>query len=75
MATADQARLQAALDFLKPDETAAQFLARNYADQVRTGVDFIDRQLTLRSNSVLEISGLAGSGKTELLYSVRPLTL
>lgn len=63
--------LQAALSLLQPDETAAQFLARTFAEQIFTGVPLIDHRSPLRATHVLEISGLAGTGKTELLYSVR----
>ena len=63
--------LQAALSLLQPDETAAQFLARTFAEQIFTGVPFIDHRSPLRGTHVLEVCGLAGTGKTELLYSVR----
>lgn len=63
--------LQAALAFLHPDETAAQFLARSFVEQIHTGVPLIDLRAPLRATNVVEISGLASTGKTEILYSVR----
>ncbi len=62
--------LRAALELLEPDETAQTLLSRTLAEKIATGVGVLDRASPLRPTSVLEISGLAGSGKTELLYSV-----
>jgi hypothetical protein len=62
--------VQAALAFLQPDETAAQFLARSFVEQIHTGVPLIDLRAPLRATHVVEISGLASTGKTEILYSV-----
>ena len=63
-------RPRAALELLEPNETAQTFLTRTLAEKISTGVGILDRRSPLRPTSVLEISGLAGSGKTELLYSV-----
>ena len=59
-----------ALAFLRPDETAGQFLARSYVRPFFTGVGFLDDRLSLRPASVVEVAGLAGVGKTELLLNV-----
>ena len=61
---------QEALALLHSDETAGQFLARSHAQPFYTGVSFLDHRLSLRPNSVVEVSGLAGAGKTELLLNV-----
>lgn len=63
-------REQEALAFLLPDETAGQFLARSHVQPFYTAVGFLDHRLSLRHNSVVEVAGLAGAGKTELLLNV-----
>ncbi|KAL4521372.1 hypothetical protein Ndes2437B_g08037 [Nannochloris sp. 'desiccata'] len=62
--------VRAAIAFLQPDETAAQFLARSFVEQIHTGVPLIDLRAPLRATNVVEISGLASTGKTEILYSI-----
>ena len=59
-----------ALLFLQPDETCAQFLSRCHVEPLCTGLPLIDRRSPLRPATFLEIAGRAGTGKTELLYSV-----
>lgn len=59
-----------ALSFLQPDETAAQLLSRCHVESLRTGLAFIDGRSPLRPGCFVEIGGLAGTGKTEILYSV-----
>ena len=55
------------LDFLKPDETAAEFLARTHAEPIGTGLFFA---ASLRPGQVLEISGPSGAAKSEILIQV-----
>ena len=62
--------MNVALSFLQPNETAAQFLVRSIMEQISTGVPFIDHRAPLRSSSVVEICGLASTGKSQILYSV-----
>lgn len=59
-----------ALVFLQPDETAAQFFSRCHVEPLLTGLPLIDRHSPLRPSSFVEVAGLAGTGKTELLYCV-----
>lgn len=59
------------LAFLRPDETAAEFLARSYVASLPTGVPLIDGFVSLRAGNVLEVSGPHGSGKSEVLVQVR----
>lgn len=58
------------LSFLRPDETAAEFLLRTYVEPFRSGCALLDRHVSLRPGHVLEVAGAAGSGKTELLVQV-----
>lgn len=61
------------LSFLRPDETAAELLARTYTGEpLATGVALIDREAPLRPGQVLELAGPPGSGKTDVLVQVRP---
>ena len=55
------------LDFLKPDETAAEFLARTHAEPINTGLFFAH---SLRPGQVLEICGPSGTAKSEILIQV-----
>lgn len=55
------------LQFLTPDETAAQLLKRVAVEPLLTGVPFFDGRTRLRPNHLALISGCTGSGKTELL--------
>eukprot|EP00884_Botryococcus_braunii_P020909 jgi/Botrbrau1/7501/Bobra.0095s0037.1 len=55
---------EALTDFLKPDETAAQLVARVSRPPLRTGVFFAP---TLRAGYILELAGPSGSAKTEIL--------
>ena len=57
------------LAFLKPDETAAQLLARTHVEPINTGLPFAS---TLRQGQVLEVSGPSGAAKSEILQQVRP---
>lgn len=59
------------LAFLRPDETAAAFLARSYVASLPTGVPLIDGFVSLRGGNVLEVTGPHGSGKSEVLVQVR----
>jgi ABC-type transport system involved in cytochrome c biogenesis ATPase subunit len=59
--------------FLEPDESAAQLLARLQAEQLQTGLPFIDAHMTLRPGTLLEVVGPAGCGKTRLLLRVRAM--
>ena len=59
------------LAFLRPDETAAELLARTYVEPLYTGVSLLDNFVSLRPGNVLEVAGAAGTGKTEILAQVR----
>lgn len=61
----------AALSFLQPDETFADFLSRVDIKSLPCGIPIIDHRFPLRNGTILEISGCAGTGKTEILYHVR----
>eukprot|EP00887_Chlorella_sp_A99_P000609 scaffold5.g609.t1 len=68
MASADALAAQhRLLAFLRPDETAAELLARTYVEPLLTGVPLVDRHAPLRAGHVLEVAGGAGSGKTDVL--------
>lgn len=58
--------------FLRPDETAAQLLARVSRPPLRTGVFFAP---TLRAGYVLELAGASGCAKTEILIQVIAIAL
>jgi len=58
------------LKWITPDETASQFLKRQAAEAVPTGLPFIDSHVILRPGSVLEIVGPSGSAKSEILIQV-----
>lgn len=60
------------LRFATPDETAAEFFARQVSEAVPTGVAPIDAHVKLRPGQVLELAGPTGTGKSELLAEVRP---
>ena len=55
------------LDFLKPDETAAQFLARTHVEPISTGIFFA---ASIRPGQALEICGPSGTAKSEILIQV-----
>jgi ABC-type iron transport system FetAB ATPase subunit len=59
------------LKWVTPDETAAEFLTRQFREAVSTGLPFVDKHVKLRPGHVLEIIGPAGTAKTELLTEVR----
>lgn len=61
--------------FLRPDETAASFLSRSRHPGFLATIPFLDRHLTSRQGTILEIVGPAGVGKSTLLYVVSPLGL
>ena len=58
------------LRFLRPDETAAQLLARTYVQPLHTGLPLIDRVLSFRGGQVLEVAAPAGAGCTTALLQV-----
>jgi RecA/RadA recombinase len=58
------------LEFITPDETAAEFFRRQGQEAVATGLSFIDAHLKLRPGQILELAGPAGSAKSELLIQV-----
>ena len=60
------------LAFLKPDETAAELIARTHVDPIHTGLHFAS---TLRPGQVLEVSGPSGAAKTEILAQVNGSTI
>ena len=55
------------LAFLKPDETAAELIARTHVEPIHTGLPFAS---ILRPGEVLEVSGPSGAAKTEILTQV-----
>jgi ABC-type lipoprotein export system ATPase subunit len=63
------------LKLVTPDETAAEFFRRQGREAVATGLSFIDAHIKLRPGHILELSGPAGSGKTELLVQVRVISI
>lgn len=58
---------------LQPDETVLDYLSRDLAQRVETGIQILDCGSTLHMTDVIEICGQGGAGKTEILYSVREL--
>lgn len=56
--------------FLEPDETAYDLFARIVVDPVRTGIPFLDQAVFLRPGDVVELVGVSGSAKSELLVQV-----
>ena len=50
-----------------PNTSAASFLSRTLTDPVLTGVPFIDQHGALRAGQLMEVCGVGGSGKTEIL--------
>lgn len=63
---------QQLLRFVAPDETAAEFFARQASEAVPIGAPCIDQHVRLRPGQVLELVGPTGSGKSELLAQARP---
>ena len=59
------------LQFVAPDETAADFLRRQATEALATGLPCVDSHLKLRPGHVLELVGPTGCGKSELLAEVR----
>jgi hypothetical protein len=59
------------LKWVTPDETATEFLVRQFREAVSTGLPFVDKHVKLRPGHVLEIIGPAGTAKTEMLTEVR----
>ena len=59
--------------FLTPDETAFDLFARIVVDPVRTSIPFLDQAVFLRPGHVVELVGLSGTAKSELLVQVRAL--
>uniref|UniRef100_A0A383VW69 RecA family profile 1 domain-containing protein n=1 Tax=Tetradesmus obliquus TaxID=3088 RepID=A0A383VW69_TETOB len=58
------------LKWVTPDETAAEFLARQFRESVSTGLPFLDKHVKLRPGHLLEIIGPAGTAKTEILTEI-----
>jgi hypothetical protein len=58
---------------LQPDETVLDYLSRDLAQRVETGIQILDCGSSLHMTDVIEICGRGGAGKTEILYSVREL--
>lgn len=56
--------------FLTPDETFGDLLARCHSEPLALGVRFLADLVSARANQLIEISGVSGSGKTELLTQV-----
>ena len=56
---------------LQPDETVHDYLNRDLAQRVETGIGLLDCGSALHLTDVIEICGQEGAGKTEILYSVR----
>lgn len=59
------------MQWVTPDETAAQFFTRHSQEAVPTGLPLLDAHLTLRPGVVLELAGPTGAAKTEILLQVR----
>ena len=57
--------------FLNPDETFGDLLARCHSEPLVLGVKLLEDLVSVRANQLIEISGVSGSGKTELLTQVR----
>lgn len=55
---------------LQPDETVLDYLSRDLAQRVETGIQILDCGSSLHMTDVIEICGRGGAGKTEILYSV-----
>ncbi len=58
------------VDFLRPDETAAELFARCNHQPSRSGVATIDVHGGLHPRQILEVVGPGKSGKTEILTQV-----
>lgn len=56
--------------FLRPDETAAEFLARTHVEPLMTGLPLLDHHVSIRPGQVVEVAGPAGSGKSDVLVQV-----
>ncbi|KAK9836924.1 hypothetical protein WJX84_001391 [Apatococcus fuscideae] len=54
-------------NFLTPDETFGDLLARCHSEPLALGVRFLEELVPVRASQLIEISGASGSGKTELL--------
>lgn len=63
--------MEGILAFLRPDESALQFLTRTYVPPVLTSLPLIDNHVVIRPGNVVEVVGPSGSGKTEVLHNVR----
>jgi ABC-type phosphonate transport system ATPase subunit len=61
---------QQLLRCVAPDETAAQFFARQATEAIATGLACVDQHVKLRPGQVLELVGPTGVGKSELLAEV-----
>ena len=59
------------VSFLEADESAYDLFARIVVDPVRTGIPFLDQAVFLRPGHVVELVGLSGCAKSELLIQVR----
>jgi hypothetical protein len=58
------------LQFLRPDETAADFLQRQAREKLLSGLPWLDSHLSLRPGVLLELCGPAASAKSEVLIQV-----
>ncbi len=58
------------VSFLEPNETAYDLFARIVVDPVRTGIPFLDQAVFLRPGHLVELVGLSGCAKSELLIQV-----
>lgn len=63
------------LEDLAPDESLGQCISRYTKERISLGVPLLDRFTTFNKTDVLELCGQTGAGKTEMLYSVRILSL
>lgn len=61
---------ESARAFLRYDETFGQFFSRVDIRPLMCGIPMIDKRCVLRQGSCLELCGLSGVGKTEILYHV-----
>lgn len=61
------------LEELAPDESLGQCISRSSKEKIDLGVPLLDLALAFNKTEVLELSGQTGTGKSEMLYSVREL--
>ena len=56
---------------LAPDESLGQYISRSAQETIRLGVPLLDLSHAFNKTDVLELCGQTGTGKSELLYTVR----